>query len=806
MDFSSDEAPEQVWTRRRSRDAESPSRCVRRRVESESESEEENRDGPPLTIDEFERMQNETPAALRAHRWDTEELMGVVNQLADRWTIDRDTMLPSEMVAWACDLFQIPEADLTLSANAINVDHPNHINRKILPKIGLLGTLLELASFDTNVPCQADADLMIERLGEAGCVMTNAQDMLTRTCQLMCSLTGNNDGTDASVLSNKFLHMIQETKMTPLQSLLMDLSASLKRNGWRQFDGRYYVPITVQIGHEIYETHAWDEKDSIEQLVFAMCNCHMEHPRWLHLTSGRDIPRQTAQHLIAQGPYSYDFPTLEFDRRLFAFQDGCYDASTDIFYPHADCGLAHDRAAINYFDHPFGSPQPQPEPSACDEPHLTAAHAPVEADFMLYHLDDLAEGLEDMGFPDLRGSIRRHFMQTTQRGCEIVRWVQTLLVDLKESFTLSTLGTEIGDIQTLSRYIWRRHRQSAHESYPTPQLEGILFTQDYDLRSCTLVYAMLGKMLYEVNELDAWQTVPFIIGKGGTGKSTLLKIVRHLYPPRFVANISSNGEIKFGLSAVYGKLFWLCPEVKKNFCMDQGDFQSLVSGEEMSIAKKNETAKTVKWVSPGILCGNEVFAFEDTQESLFRRIIALYFECMVSKTSINTRLFEDMTTGDAPEFGNLLRKCNMAYRMMVEQIGERCVWDLRLVQEGIVPQTLHTFRTKFRAEIDSVVAFLEESDDIQTHARKCMSIKSLLASFKKWCSGAEGATKRGAPMNVTLLRDKLQILNYTVVLASSGTDISGYEYLDPEQHNAGCEGATGANKDVVIGIFFQPST
>lgn len=39
-----------------------------------------------------------------------------------------------------------------------------------------------------------------------------------------------------------------------------------------------------------------------------MCDINLEHSRWLALTSGRDIAKQAAQHLIAMGPISVALP------------------------------------------------------------------------------------------------------------------------------------------------------------------------------------------------------------------------------------------------------------------------------------------------------------------------------------------------------------------------------------------------------------------------------------------------------------------------------------------------------------------
>jgi len=776
-------------------------RRVRQRTDAEADAD--------FGIDAFEKAMVETPMALQARAWDVPSLERLIDEMAARWALDRDAMAPSETITWACHLFGIPEADLALSANAVNTPHPAHILRKITSKVTLLITLLGLIQSPDIVPGKADADDMVRRLGEVASIVHNAQEVLRSTCRLMCSLTAEAGAADPYALGNRFLHLISgdQCKLTPLQQLLIDLNETLLRNGWRQYDGRYYVPITVDVGGELMASHAFEECLTIEEMVSSLCCCNLEHRRWLLKTSGRDTTRQAAIELMRDGPWSHEFPTIEFDRRLFAFTDGCYDASTDIFWPHAERGLAAERVAIKFFPHAFGCGRPTPPPR--HRPALAWAHQPVEAEFMLAHLSDLEDGFDSLGHGGLRPAVRRLLMQSKERPASVDAWVARIVAALKQESPADRagLGERLGgrpDVQVLARHVWRHHPGAAHLCHATDRMDGVLFTQGYDLSMCSLVYAMIGKMLYQVNELDAWQTVPFIIGKGGTGKSTLLKLARHFYPTRFVANISSNGEVKFGLSAVYGKLFWLCPEVKKSFCMDQGDFQSMVSGEEMSIAKKHETARTVRWDAPGILSGNEVFAFEDTQESLFRRIIALYFNCAVAKTSINTLIFEEMIEGDTPEFGALLRKCNMAYRQMVAQIGERDIWDMRLVEEGAVPRCMHTFRTKFRAEIDSVVAFLEESDCIHAHPARCMSIKSVYTQFKGWMN-THDATKRGTACTEATIRDKLEMMGFTIAPAASGFDMAGFTYSDPESFNQGNEQARGTKRDLVLGLYYTPA-
>ena len=113
-------------------------------------------------------------------------------------------------------------------------------------------------------------------------------------------------------------------------------------------------------------------------------------------------------------------------------------------------------------------------------------------------------------------------------------------------------------------------------------------------------------MTFELNEADTWQVIPFCKGIAQSGKSTLLNfVVKMFYEACDVSVISNNIEEKFGLSAIYKSYAFIAPEIKRDFKMDQASFQSLVSGEELSIAIKQQTAVTIQWNVPGMMAGNE---------------------------------------------------------------------------------------------------------------------------------------------------------------------------------------------------------
>ena len=88
----------------------------------------------------------------------------------------------------------------------------------------------------------------------------------------------------------------------------------------------------------------------------------------------------------------------------------------------------------------------------------------------------------------------------------------------------------------------------------TPVLDKIFNDQKLPPRVQHRFLALLGRMFYEVGELDDWQVMLFIKGLAGTGKSTLLKLLERCYANEDVGVVSNNMEAKFGLAPLVDKV------------------------------------------------------------------------------------------------------------------------------------------------------------------------------------------------------------------------------------------------------------
>jgi hypothetical protein len=163
--------------------------------------------------------------------------------------------------------------------------------------------------------------------------------------------------------------------------------------------------------------------------------------------------------------------------------------------------------------------------------------------------------------------------------------------------------------------------------------------------------------------------IPFLKGQAASGKSTVLRLCRSFYERHDVGVLSNNIERKFGLSAFYDKYLFVAPEVKNDLQLEQAEFQSIVSGEDVQINIKYQKAASVEWQVPGILAGNEVPGWRDNAGSILRRIVIFDFAYSV----VNA----DMELGKKlqQELPCVLRKCNKAYLEAVNDVGDRGVWQ-----------------------------------------------------------------------------------------------------------------------------------
>ena len=254
---------------------------------------------------------------------------------------------------------------------------------------------------------------------------------------------------------------------------------------------------------------------------------------------------------------------------------------------------------------------------------------------------------------------------------------------------------------------------------PTPFLDSIMDYQGWTPDVKVWLYILLGRLLYDLNDLDSWQVIPFFKGMASSGKSTItLKVAKAFYEDIDCGTLSNNIESKFGLSQFVDKLLFVAPEIKSDLRIEQAEFQSIVSGEDITINTKHKTAYSKVWKVPGVLAGNEVPSWCDNSGSIQRRIVLFDFSKQVTQG--------DMKLGDklGAELPAILLKCNRMYLDAVSKWSSTNVWT-------VLPRYFMHTRDEMAQATNVLEAFLSSEDVVVSEGVFCTldDFKSALKVF-----------------------------------------------------------------------------
>jgi hypothetical protein len=353
-----------------------------------------------------------------------------------------------------------------------------------------------------------------------------------------------------------------------------------------------------------------------------------------------------------------------------------------------------------------------------------ATHPPGNLNTAITRLTDSNEGFKDV--------VKDRHIFSYRNGIYVTNWVnpETEIMTGKWYPYLSAVkGIEIGAIEenrVACKYFDAHFEDYTHINdwydIPTPHFQSILDYQEFSPEVCRWLYTLaIGRFLYEVGECDDWQVLVYLLGKAKTGKSTICAgVCKGIFDAEDVGTLSNNGEKKFGLSALYNKLAFVAPEVKENCSLEQSEFQSMISGEVVSIAEKFKTAFSVKWTTPSVWAGNQVPNYSDNSGSISRRLVV--FEFVKTVVHANTQLGKLLRA----EIPLLVQKGNMAYLEAIRDHGTKDLWD------GVLPEYFSRTSANVQEQSNSLVAFMNSPHVIED-PEASTDHDSLIDAFNNFC-------------------------------------------------------------------------
>lgn len=521
-------------------------------------------------------------------------------------------------------------------------------------------------------------------------------------------------------------------KLSLNQQFLAFVLESAQKLGLRRYKKACYIeldspPISVNGMIKTFKTHSWKRYMDIAEFVNKCA------PKETHLIMWQASVDGPAKHRAIEElekGFDIQFPVLEPDRFFHAFHNGIYDVIQKRFLEYGHSDIGPHITCCKYHEKVFDT-------SVLGIQDWRDIPTPAFDTILRIQLEHYTH-LELERKPGMR---KETLKKWSKADAEAENLKLRLEYEAKKDLARQQLWTE-EEIE----YAIKPDR---------PVVEGTnMVTKEGD-QIIDWVYIEGGRILYPVNYLDTWQHMPMFIGRAGTGKSLILSTWAKFFDDADVAVVSNDVQAGFGLETVWNSFVWMIKEVKADLKLEQSQLQSMITGEEMSIARKGLPAIQVVWKSPGVMAGNELANWTDNSGSMSRRILLFYFRKYVPNS--DPKLAQKL----ADELPLLLHKSNLAYAEACSLYGHCDIWgknpilkkkfeespELEAKHRGaitILPTYFHNNKGNFKQQTHPMENFLSTSDEITVFGKESgvgmpfdsevegrASFKSLASAFFK---------------------------------------------------------------------------
>ena len=263
----------------------------------------------------------------------------------------------------------------------------------------------------------------------------------------------------------------------------------------------------------------------------------------------------------------------------------------------------------------------------------------------------------------------------------------------------------------------------------------------------TLIQEMLGYFLIPVNHA---QKCFIIVGKGGAGKSVLLRVLNELLLGKEnVSNVAWQAlNDRFKTAELFGKWANICAELPTKGIEDNGIFKALVGEDYLTVEKKNKNPFSFQPYARLLFSCNSIPKnYGDKSEGFYRRLIIVRFNHSVPEDKRDPELLEK-------------------FRCEADGIFQFALEGLRRLMQN------HFHFSETKANAQELQKYREDSNSVLAFVRDCCTLQmdaevgrmEFFARYKAYCDSCGMA-----PYSQQNFNNELEANFPTVVKAADRT-------------------------------------
>jgi phage/plasmid-associated DNA primase len=253
-----------------------------------------------------------------------------------------------------------------------------------------------------------------------------------------------------------------------------------------------------------------------------------------------------------------------------------------------------------------------------------------------------------------------------------------------------------------------------------PVFKSILDYQKFPKDAQRWLVIFIARNLFDVNEIERWHVIMYLLGIAGSGKSTIIeKIISKFYDSDDVKMLSNNIEKKFGLKPLASAKIVAGSEIQGDCALEQTEWQLIAEGGTITPAEKNKNAETITWMPPVPMAGNSVPEYNNQCGQQSRRMVIWKFWRKVVDT--NTNLEEEL----ADEIPKIIKMGVMGYHWAVNKYQKKGIWK-------ILPKYFQENQEEMDENSNTLLNFLK-SDKIVLSEKVYVPEKIFKQAFNEHC-------------------------------------------------------------------------